>query len=67
MISFGFELVCLFVCLFVCFLLYAKVVLIFYSGNILLSTLGVAAGTCHSLYPVTLLAPVVLTLMKVKM
>nr|XP_058951570.1 phosphatidylinositol glycan anchor biosynthesis class U protein-like [Pocillopora verrucosa] len=34
-------------------------------GNILLSTLGVAAGTCHSLYPVTLLAPVVLTLMKV--
>lgn len=35
-------------------------------GSILLSTLGVAVGTYLSLYPVTLLAPVVLILMKVR-
>ncbi|KAL9974384.1 hypothetical protein ACROYT_G011408 [Oculina patagonica] len=35
-------------------------------GSILLSTLGVAVGSYHSLYPVTLLAPVILILMKVR-
>ena len=41
------------------------IILFFCSGSILLSTLGVAVGTYLSLYPVTLLAPVILTLMKV--
>jgi len=35
-------------------------------GSVLLSTLGVAFGAYHSLYPVTLLAPVILILMKVR-
>ncbi|XP_068699893.1 phosphatidylinositol glycan anchor biosynthesis class U protein-like [Montipora foliosa] len=35
-------------------------------GSVLLSTLGVALGAYHSLYPITLLPPVVLILIKVR-
>lgn len=36
-----------------------------FSGSILLSMLGISAGAYHSLYPITLLPPVILILFKV--
>ena len=39
----------------------------FLLGSVLLGTLGVALGAYHSLYPITLLAPVVLILVKVSL